>query len=539
MKQEVNIKEIKPVLIKDVNINELILSSKQQLETMFDSITDPIILVTPDFTIERLNSAAAKMIGEDFRLIIGKKCYEKFHGQPNLCTFCPHSGAYQNEQKGNISVHKRIDNIDHIFDLRYFPLYDKNGHVRSVVEHYVDITEGEKAKRCLEEEFLTIKEEIQVAKNIQNALLPPELPKISGLKIEVHYKPVEEIGGDLYDFIPVNSENWGVIIADVSGHGIPASLMSAMAKMSFYNHTPGNLSTLDVFEKVNKDLFNNLMMEYYISGEYLIFDTLNHTMRYSRAGHPEGLLFRAETGQIEKLFTRGYFLGIMNNGEYEQGEYKLNKGDRIMLYTDGLMEMENPSGVKFGIENLRRILRENSHENLENVKAAFISSTENYRQGKKPEDDVTFILLEVTEDAAMERFKLKCHFSEDCDVRIFRAMHPFDFSKGIQLILDEMKTAWYPEIDKDNVRLAVYDALELVHHTSENRTEGICLAWQCGKEELRIVVTDNRFETSHCFSEDYTENYPDTLKSIQERMTHLSFPDGGRKIMLSKHNSKY
>ena len=539
MEQEVNLNTLRPVLNKEININELILSSKLHLESMFDSITDPIFLVAPDFTIERLNSAAAKVTGGDFKSIIGKKCYEAFHGISQPCEQCPHTEAYHHQRTGSLKMRKKIGDKEHIFDLRFFPLYDKNGEVRSVVEHYVDITEGETAKARLEEEFSRIKEEISVAKNIQDALLPPAIPKIPGLKVEVYYKPVEAIGGDLYDFIPVNNDAWGIIIADVSGHGIPAALMSAMAKMSFYNHTPGNLSTVDVFEKVNRDLFNNLMMEYYISGEYLIFDTLSHKVRYSRAGHPEGVLLRAATGEIEKLYTRGYFLGIMSNGDYEEAQYKLRKGDRLLLYTDGLIEIESKAGGKFGIERVRRILKDTAGESLEGVKAALIAETEKHSQGATIEDDITFILMEVTEQDAMERFQLQEHFPSEGDVRIFLAMHPFDFSQGISQILEAMKKAWYPESDKESVKVAAYEALDLFHRTSTDRTEGICLAWQCGKEELRIVVTDKRFETERRLADEYAVHHTDSLRVIQEQMTRMSFPADGRKILLCRHNSKY
>src|SRR5512138_1943017 len=109
MEQEVNLKSLRPVLSKDSGLHELILFSKQQLENMFDSITDPIILVGPDYTIERLNSAAAHLVGAEYRAILGKKCYEMFHRLAQPCEWCPHTEAYHHRKRGSLKIQKKME----------------------------------------------------------------------------------------------------------------------------------------------------------------------------------------------------------------------------------------------------------------------------------------------------------------------------------------------------------------------------------------------------------------------------------------------
>jgi sigma-B regulation protein RsbU (phosphoserine phosphatase) len=522
----------------DEKTYQLILSSKIHLETLFDSIQDPIIVVTPDRSIQRLNSAAARFINADFRDVINKKCHQTFHGNSGVCENCPHSSVLKGAEKGNIKINVCLNSKTTTFDLRYFPLFDKSGNVTAMVEHYVDITEGEAAKNELEREHQHILQELKIARNIQEALLPPELPDIHGVKLEAVYRPVEDVGGDLYDFITVDREHVGFLIADVSGHGVPASLMGAMAKMSFYNHTPGNPSTLDVFERVNRDLFHNLMMEYYISGAYLIFNTVRNTLRYSRAGHPEPLLWRRSINKTEKLHTPGYFLGIMSNGDYHEKEILVNKGDRLLLYTDGVIEAMNPQGEKFGIERLIKWFSENNSLSLPVLKLSLSDIIANFSQGQPLIDDFTFLCIEFSEDSALIRFKLEEQFMNIGEPSVFRSTHPLEFTEGIQRITDEMQKSWYPLADQEAVKYAAFDALELFHYTAPENSSGVYLAWHCDSEMVTVVVTDERYSNSRQ-PLDFDTTHPVQLKSIRNRVTTLQFPDKAKKLLFTRRNSKY
>ncbi len=523
----------------DERIYNLILSSKTHLETLFDSISDPIIVVSRDKTIERMNSATSLFIDMDYREAIGKKCHAVFHGSSTICTNCPHPKVLREKEKGSFKIDVTVNGNTKIFDLRYFPLYDKTGAVTAMVEHYVDISEGEAAKIGLEREHDRILQELKIARSIQEALLPTELPNIHGVKIEVEYSPIEEVGGDLYDFISIDKEHIGFLIADVSGHGVPASLMCAMAKMSFYNHTSANLSTLDVFEKVNRDLFHNLMMEYYISGVYLIYNTIKNTLRYSRAGHPEPLLWRKSTGKVEKLHTPGYFLGIMSNGDYRESEVSVNKGDRLLLYTDGVIEAMNESSEKFGMERLISWLKSAAVIELSTMKEDLCKEIQKF-VGKHPmSDDLTFLCIEFTEDGAHSRFRAVDQFDKTCGAPfIFRAVHPLEFNEGISRITDEMEKAWYPIADREAVKYAAFDALELFHYTAPENSVGVYLMWHCDNEMVTVVITDERFESgSHMIDLELTHSAH--IKAIRSRVTSMQLPDNGKKLMFTRRNSKY
>ena len=287
------------------------------------------------------------------------------------------------------------------------------------------------------------------------------------------------------------------------------------------------------------DAFNNLMMEYYISGVYILFNTLHNTLTFARAGHPEALLYRAATHEIEKLHTRGYFLGIMANGDFEEKSCRLKKGDRLLLYTDGLIEVQNQAGDKFGLDRLKRVLRESQQEALSGLKRNIIEAVNQFNSHGGWEDDTTFILLEVTHADCVERFRLRSHFLPGEDIHVYRAHHPSDFMIGIGKVLSAMRRHWYPDIDQQNIRLAVYEALDLFFQTDPENPEGIYLAWQCGLEEVRALVVDRRFETPGTFDEIYQTRHARALSAITGRVTQLHFPDSGKKLLMVKRNTKY
>jgi len=522
-----------------VEINEAILSAKRHLETIFDSITDPIIIIGPDYTIQRLNKAAADQIKGDYRTIIGAKCYEKFHQFGDSCKDCPIQKILAEKVKGSLIFRKKINNQEHIYDMRYFPLYDKNGEVHAIVEHYVDVTEGEVAKEKLREAYEQIMKEIMVAQKVQEALLPQTLPAIPGFAMDVYYKSQADVGGDLYDFIPIDTDHWGIIVVDVAGHGIPAALIGAMSKMSFYMHTPGNLSTVDVFEKVNTDLYGNLRMEHYLTGAYLIYNSLNNTLRFSWAGHPSGLLLRQATGKIEELNTDGFFLGMMSNSTYEGKEIKLQKGDRLVLYTDGIIDVQNRAKERFGIEGLKNTILANKDASLDDLKKNIISTSRSFQNNDEFNDDVTLVIIDVTHSDALTQFELTPHFIPGKEIRVFRADHPLNFETLIAKVLKDMDANRFADSEIKKTKYAIFEALDLFHDTAPEESTGLFIAWQCTHEEVRVVVVDKRFETIKDYTALYAQHHAKNVKRIEESMTRTVFLDSGRKLVMYKKNRKF
>ncbi len=248
----------------------------------------------------------------------------------------------------------------------------------------------------LELKDLTIQRELDMAFSIQQGILPEESYVWNGINILNHYNAMEKVGGDFYDFFHMPHGQLALVIADVSGHGIPAALITTMAKITFTAAAQKNHSPAKILEEVNKDMCEYIKTDDYLTVFLLIIDRA-YQVTYVNAGHQAALLYRKKTREIESLDTPGYFVGLMGEmGEsYEESSIQLDFGDRIMLYTDGIVESTNLSKEQFGDERLERLFLDHADKPLEELKTIIIDSINVFSKGVSQKDDLSLVLLEL------------------------------------------------------------------------------------------------------------------------------------------------
>jgi serine phosphatase RsbU (regulator of sigma subunit) len=208
-----------------------------------------------------------------------------------------------------------------------------------------------------------LEQEMGVARGIQQALLlPTDLPHLEGWEVTAYYQPAREVGGDFYDFLELEDGRLGVVVEDATGHGIPAalvmattlSMLRAVAQAS--NHSPG-----DVLRRANEPLVTDIPPNMFVTCLYAILDPRSGRLRYANAGH-DLPYWRHQGGGAEELRARGMPLGLMPGMDYEEKEIVLEIGDRVLFYSDGLVEAHNPEGEMFGFPRLRSIMAEHDKE---------------------------------------------------------------------------------------------------------------------------------------------------------------------------------
>ncbi len=292
--------------------------------------------------------------------------------------------------------------------------YEVN-EIRSNLEKRVEerTLELNEAMEKLREKDDIIQQELKVASRIQNGILPPTPITRNGLHIVAHHQSMEEIGGDIYDIIPMKNNCLGIIISDVSGHGIPAALITVMAKISFIQATRNCLSPKRIFHMVNESLMNVVKTEEYLTAFLLVISS-SFDVLYSNASHRKAQVFRNGGSSIEKWDTNGLFLGALENvdvGEsYEEKADKLRPGDRVFLFTDGLAEARNREGEEFGEKRISQLLMETSTIPLENARDRILEVWRRFLGETQLNDDVSFLLIElaqVSHDAITHREKGK------------------------------------------------------------------------------------------------------------------------------------
>src|SRR5437762_156734 len=198
--------------------------------------------------------------------------------------------------------------------------------------------------------------DLAIARDIQRILLPAEAPIVNGFEISGMNVPARQVSGDYFDYIKVDDERLGVAIADVSGKGIPASLIMAICRSVLRSQAIGNPSPADVLQKVNRQLYPGIKEDMFISMAYLVLDQARSGVTLARAGHDAPLLYKSATGTVERVKPPGMVVGIDSGSVFDRmtNDYNvpIERGDCLFLYTDGVTEALDSAGDEFGVERM-------------------------------------------------------------------------------------------------------------------------------------------------------------------------------------------
>jgi len=248
-----------------------------------------------------------------------------------------------------------------------------------------------------ERRLIAVSRELDLAREIQQSILPRTLPETAGLRVAACYLPMSEIGGDFYDFDTRRPKRLGILVADVTGHGVPAALIAAMVKIAFAAETERLDDPGLVLTNMNRTLCGKFAGAY-VTACCGVVDGLNRTLRYSGAGHPAPLLRRSD-GRVEHLEERGLLLAFDTASQYATAEVALNAGDRVVFFSDGLVEACNARDEFFGSGGLEELLAGATV----GTPGQFVDQLlAELRRWIAPEtqfqDDVTIVVLDVGED---------------------------------------------------------------------------------------------------------------------------------------------
>lgn len=236
--------------------------------------------------------------------------------------------------------------------------------------------------------------ELEIARNIQQRLLPSKPPDISGVEIAANNIPAREVGGDFYDFIPVDEAHWGLVIADVSGKGMPAAMFMGLSRTIVRASTTGNLSPASAITQANELICRDSTSGMFVTLFYAMIDS-SRIIRYVNAGHNPPLLFRAGMDQPVPLKTKGLALGVKQGINLHELQEQLESGDLLVLYTDGVTEAVNDSGEAYGTGRLMDIVRENRNEKSGEVLDAIQKDVITFAGHQPQFDDITMVILRV------------------------------------------------------------------------------------------------------------------------------------------------
>ena len=242
------------------------------------------------------------------------------------------------------------------------------------------------------ERLIALNKELDIARGIQSSILPQSMPRIPGLIVVARYRPMTAVAGDFYDFLEIDAQRLGILVADVSGHGVPAALIASMVKVALAAQRDHAENPAAVLAGMNETLCGRLAGQY-VTGSYLFIDSRSRTIRYGAAGHPPMLRSARGNESVDEIEQNGLLLGFVESGAYKELEESLRTGTRLLLYTDGLIEAMNADDDLFGIERLKSALAATAGLPAHAAADNLLTTIDTW-SGRPPSDDLTLVLVD-------------------------------------------------------------------------------------------------------------------------------------------------
>ena len=239
--------------------------------------------------------------------------------------------------------------------------------------------------------------DLEIARDIQRILLPSTSPEVDGFEISGVNIPARQVSGDYFDYIKGDEQHFGIVIADVSGKGVPASLIMAMCRSVLRSQAPTNASPADVLRKVNRQLFPDMKEDMFISMAYIILDGAAGAVSLARAGHDAPMLYTAKDRKVTKINPPGMALGVDSGSVFDRltrnFTVNLSADDCLVLYTDGVTEALDQNGMEFGMEKMIQAIQASAPEGASAIVKRLTDDLRNFSGAQPQNDDITLIVI--------------------------------------------------------------------------------------------------------------------------------------------------
>lgn len=333
-------------------MNKIGYNYKDDQISLVDGMIDWVRIVDENHNILYSNKKIIDDLGEKFNQ---GKCYELLdtHTECSNCISC------NTIRTGNVSE-KEITIGGKTYNVVSSPIRNQNGEVVAAVEVFRDITYAKKLTLELNKSNIKMLEDINFAKNMQKRMLPPK-EIYNGLLLDYLYEPSEMLSGDVFDVFKINNVKTGVYICDVVGHGVTASLLTMFVRQSLRTLSRNQHEINKIMEDLHKMFLSlNLDADKYFSLFFGIYDKHTKEFSYVNAGHNTNPIVLSN-GSISFLSSKGYpICNLFDNVEYDISKIKLNMNDKIIFYTDGIVEAKNDKHAEFGEERLINIIKQDN-----------------------------------------------------------------------------------------------------------------------------------------------------------------------------------
>lgn len=381
--------------------------------------------------------------------------------------------------------------------------------------------------RELQNRTMRMEQQLAVARQFQRLFMPPELYQHPQARFAARYEPCARVGGDLYDVFDMGNGCVGILIADASGFGLTATLVSAVAKMAFDAFRQNEYSPRVIMDKVNQQILHNTLENQFLTAFLAVLDLETLRMKYVNSAHPCPIIFGQD--RFELLDTEGLCCGMFDDPKYEEGEVQLKPGDRILLYTRGLVEACNGIGQAYENRRLYALLKAGAEQPIGEVVEEVVADFRRHLDDAEQIEDVTLIGVElVPREVGLERIVIPSE--------------PMQLNRVETLILSRLEQLNYGERAVFGVRLAIEEAIinAIKHGNRMDKARKVIITWSADEQECVIHVEDEGpgFDPNAVPDPTADENlelpHGRGLVLIRAYMDDVSFNERGNIITLRK-----
>ena len=246
-------------------------------------------------------------------------------------------------------------------------------------------------------QLIEINIELEMARQIQLSILPRDTPKLAGLDIVARYLPMTSVAGDFYDFILIDEQHVGILVADVSGHGLPSALIASMIQVALTAQVAHASDPAKVLSGLNRALCGKFEHNF-VTAAYVYVDLEKKMMTYGGAGHPPLLFWSKSAGKVSEALENGLILGMFDEATYASLQLPIGAGDRVVLYTDGVPETKSSSDEEFGTPRFVQFMGTNNHLGVDQFADGLLDELSRWSgqpRGQGQQDDITVLTIDL------------------------------------------------------------------------------------------------------------------------------------------------
>jgi sigma-B regulation protein RsbU (phosphoserine phosphatase) len=279
-------------------------------------------------------------------------------------------------------------------DLSYRIDLNSSDELGMLASEFNQMTEMIQTSKEKEIESRIMNEQLEIARDIQEGLNPMGYYDKNGIQIKGYTRAAKGVGGDYFDYIDIDENRICALISDVSGKGVPASLVMVMIRTVFTTYiTRKDIDCASVVKAINDSLGSDFAIDKFATLFFMIYNRSTEELSFANAGHGPLLCYRASKHVCTRTAIDGVPIGIMEDVDYKQARIKLYPGDIVILYTDGVTEMRNAQKEEYGLQRVHKLLLENNHLNASEFVEFLVNDVDSFRADTPPHDDMTVLVF--------------------------------------------------------------------------------------------------------------------------------------------------